>query len=152
MSVSLDELILQHRQVIRELGEIIGFRRGTISVNFRKCGKKNCACARPGHRGHGPQYLWSATIRGKSYAKNLTLGPELETYQKSTEAYRHFQRLVQKLLQINEKIFELRPIPEVEDLEEWEALRQKLRMQFLEKYRNKIRKSAMGSSKGDGGR
>lgn len=143
MSVTLSELATQHQQVIHELEEIIGFRRGTISVNYRKCGKRNCACAKPGHPGHGPQYLWSATIQGKSCAKNLTLGPELEAYQKNTEEYRRFQQLIEKLVQINEKIFELRPIPEVEDSEELEALKKKLRMQFMEKCRRKSKKSSI---------
>jgi len=140
MSISLDELIKQHQQVIHELEEIVGFRRGTISVNFRKCGKRNCICAQPNHPGHGPQYLWSATIQGKSYAKNLTLGPQLEIYQKNTEDYRRFQQLVERLVQINERIFETRPIPEVEDTEELEALKKKLRLQFMEKYRKKSKR------------
>jgi hypothetical protein len=28
---------------------------------WRKCGKPNCACVQPGHRGHGPQ--WNLTRR-----------------------------------------------------------------------------------------
>ena len=45
---------------LKELGD---FRRGTITANYRKCGKPNCACTQEGHPGHGPQYLWSATIK-----------------------------------------------------------------------------------------
>ncbi|MDA3918285.1 MAG: hypothetical protein PF690_15105 [Deltaproteobacteria bacterium] len=44
-----------------KLTSLEDFRRGTISVNYRKCGKKNCACAKPGHPSHGPQYLWNTT-------------------------------------------------------------------------------------------
>ncbi len=61
-------------QALAALGD---FRRGTISVNFRRCGKPNCACAQAGRPGHGPQYLWNATIGGESRARSLRLGPEL---------------------------------------------------------------------------
>jgi hypothetical protein len=37
------------------------FRRGSLNAVWRKCGKPDCACAQPGHRGHGPQ--WNLTRR-----------------------------------------------------------------------------------------
>jgi Family of unknown function (DUF6788) len=40
------------------------FRRGSLNAVWRKCGKPNCACAQPGHRGHGPQ--WNLTRPGRS--------------------------------------------------------------------------------------
>ena len=61
MNKRLNELEAKRRSLHKKLEEIGDFRRGTISVNYRKCGKKNCACAKPGHPGHGPQYLWSTT-------------------------------------------------------------------------------------------
>ena len=41
------------------------FRRGSISENYRRCGKPNCACAQPDHPGHGPRYLWTRTVAGR---------------------------------------------------------------------------------------
>jgi hypothetical protein len=38
------------------------------------------AAGNRGHPGHGPQYLWNTTVKGKSYAKSIPLGPELEKY------------------------------------------------------------------------
>ncbi len=68
------------------------FRPGTISVNFRKCGKERCACAQPGHPGHGPQYLWNTTSGGQSRAQNLRLGPELEKAHRELENHQMFLR------------------------------------------------------------
>ena len=34
-----------------ELSGVGDFRRGALSAVFRKCGKPNCRCARPGERG-----------------------------------------------------------------------------------------------------
>ena len=126
MEETLENLEAERRSVYRKLEGIGDFRRGIISVNYRKCGKKNCACAMPGHLGHGPQYLWNTTIKGKSYAKSVRLGPELQKYMKETVKYREFLRLCGELVQLNEKICNLRPAPEIEDKDEREALKKKL--------------------------
>src|SRR4030066_1269044 len=88
--------------LIQALAALGDFRRGTISVNYRRGGKRNCACARADHPGHGPQYLWNATIGGKSRARNLRLGPELEQVGQEVETYRAFVRLCTELVEVNE--------------------------------------------------
>jgi len=137
MEETLESLEAERKSVYQKLGEIGDFRRGIISVNYRKCGKKNCACAKPGHVGHGPQYLWNTTIKGKSYAKSLKLGPELQKYMEETARYREFQRLCGELVQLNEKISDLRPAVEIEDKNEREALKKKLRGIFKKRLRRK---------------
>src|SRR4030042_5948912 len=130
MERELKELEEERRKLYRMLSAIGDFRRGMISVNYRKCGKKNCACAKPGRLGHGPQYLWNTTIKGKSYAKGLRLGQELQKYMKETVRYREFGRLCEELVKLNEKISNLRPVVEIQDKDEQEALKKKLQMIF----------------------
>jgi len=137
MEETLESLEAKRKSVYQKLGEIGDFRRGIISVNYRKCGKKNCACATPGHLGHGPQYLWNTTIKGKSYAKSLRLGPELQKYIEETVKYREFLRLCGELVELNEKICNLRPAPEIEDKDEREALKKKLQGIFRKRLRRK---------------
>jgi hypothetical protein len=83
MPQTLEALERQRTKLYEQLQTLGDFRPGTISVNFRKCGKTNCACARKGHKGHGPQYLWNTTQRGQSRAQNLRMGPQLERSAKS---------------------------------------------------------------------
>ena len=122
-----------HEQLV-SLGD---FKRGTISVNYRKCGKKNCACTKPGHPGHGPQYLWNTTIKGKSYAKNLKLGPELKKTLEETDNYKVFLKLCEELVKTNEKICQLRDIPEITEESEADALKKKLHSLFKKKYKKR---------------
>src|SRR2546429_2664822 len=61
----LRDLELRREELFRQIENLGDFRRGIISVNYRKCGKSNCACARKGHPGHGPQYLWNVSVGGK---------------------------------------------------------------------------------------
>ena len=83
----------------KQLQETGDFRRGIISVNYRKCGKKNCACAQEGHPGHGPQYLWNTTIKGKSYAKSIKLGPEMEKYLEEIANHQRFLKLCDEIVE-----------------------------------------------------
>ena len=76
----IEDLENKRESLYEELSKTGDFRRGIISVNYRKCGKTNCCCSKKGHPGHGHQYLWDTTIKGKSYAKNLKLGTELQKY------------------------------------------------------------------------
>jgi len=132
------EALERHRTKLYEQLKTVGdFRPGTISVNFRKCGKNNCACAGKGHPGHGPQYLWNTTQRGQSRAQNLRMGPALEKVRKELAAHKIFLGLCQQLVEVNEKICQLRPVQEVKDEKELEALKKKLHKQFWAKWHKK---------------
>ena len=137
MNDDIKGLESKRKELHEQLAGLGDFRRGTISVNYRKCGKNNCACAMPGHPGHGPQYLWNTTIKGKSYAKNLKMGAELQKVMKETDTYRVFLNLCDAIVQTNEKLCELRPVPEVSDENDAERLKKKLQNRFRKKFKKK---------------
>ena len=137
MNESLQDLELRRRNLFRLMEDLGDFRRGTISVNYRKCGKSNCACARKNHPGHGPQYLWNVSVGGKTQARNLPVGPELEKAEREVERYHAFLRLSQELTEVNERICQLRPARTIEDEDELEQLKKKLRRHFAEKRKRK---------------
>ena len=137
MEQTLEALESKRLNLYHELAELGDFRPGTISVNYRKCGKKNCVCAQASHRGHGPQYLWNTTVKGKSVAKNLRLGPELEKARQQAENYQSFLQLTMQIIEVNGKICELRPTLEIGDEEELDRLKKKLQKQFSRKSRKK---------------
>ena len=140
MTDSLKRLESKRESLYKRLEELGDFRRGTIGTNYRKCGKNNCACAKPGHPGHGPQYLWSTTIKGRSYAKSLKLGPELQKYIEETDRYRRFTKLSEQIVKVNEELCDLRPVQETEDEKEAEELKKKLQLQFERKYKKRLSK------------
>jgi hypothetical protein len=138
MKETLSCLEQRREQLYNQLQKIGDFRRGTVSVLYRKCGKKNCACAREeGHPGHGPLYLWNATIGGKSYAKNLKLGPEMEKYLEEIAHHQLFQKLCSEIVAINEQICDMRPVRVIEDEAGLADLKKKLQRQFMSKYKKK---------------
>jgi len=129
MGEQIEALELKRKELLRRLTQVGDFRRGNVGAGTRKCGKKNCACARPGHAGH-PRYLWSTTRGSRSEARTLRVGPELEKFTQEVDNYRLFLELTRELMEVNEKICELRPVREVEDEAEMEALKKKLQRRF----------------------
>jgi hypothetical protein len=137
MAETLANLESKRESLYRQLMETGDFRRGTISVTYRKCGKKNCACAKNGHPGHGPLYLWNATIGGKSVAKNLKLGVEMDKYREETSNYKKSLAIFNELIEVNEQICNLRPVRVIEDENELVALKKKLQQMFIPKLKKK---------------
>lgn len=137
MSKSIEDLEFLRDRLRDQLLEIGDFRPGTVYPRFRKCGKENCACAKPGHPGHGPQYLRTTAKGGKNRAQNLRMGSELEKALKEADNYQRFVRLCKELVEVNEQICELRPVKEIQDQEEFDSLKKKLQKQFSERWRRK---------------
>jgi len=53
-----------------------------------------------GHPGHGPLHLWNTTIKGKSYAKSVKVGPELKKYVDENQHHRSFLKLCEQLVEV----------------------------------------------------
>jgi hypothetical protein len=86
------------------------FRRGALNAVWRKCGKPNCACARPGHRGHGPQYNLTRRVGGKTVNVHLKPGPELEKARREVTEHQRFAALVEEVSVVSEAICAARPV------------------------------------------
>ena len=137
MPESLAALEIQREQLYQQLSRLGDFRPGTISANYRRCGKANCACAQPEHRGHGPQYLWTTTQKGKSQAQHLRLGSELEKAEQELENYHQFLRLCDELVAVNGQLCRLRPVSEVSDQSELAALKKRLQRKYSKKLKRR---------------
>jgi hypothetical protein len=135
MAETLSELEGRRRRLFAEMEALGDFRPGMISVNYRKCGKANCACAQAGHQGHGPQYLWNTTQNNHSRAQVIRLGAELEKVESELANYRRFGQLCSELVKVNEQICRLRPVPEISDERELAQLKKTLQRKYSKKWR-----------------
>jgi hypothetical protein len=57
-------------------------------------------------------------VKGKSYAKNIRLGPEMQRYEEETARHRRFGELCDEIVRINGRICDLRPVPEAKEVME----------------------------------
>ncbi len=106
---SLDELEALRAELCTALAGVGDFRRGSVTENYRRCGKPNCACARRDHPGHGPRYLWTRTVGGRSRGRQLA-AEEVGKVRRELDRYGEFVSLTDRLVEVNERICEARPV------------------------------------------
>ena len=107
---SLPELEAERDRLYAQLAAVGDFRRGSVSENWRKCGKPNCACAQPDHPGHGPRLLWTRTARGRgTVGRQLAVG-EVEKVRWEVARHAEFTAISEQIAEVNEKICEARPV------------------------------------------
>jgi hypothetical protein len=105
---SLPELEAERDRLYAQLSDVGDFRRGSVSENYRKCGKPNCACAAPGHPGHGPRFLWTRSTRGRTVGRQLAAG-EVARVRREVARHGEFTAVSERIAEVNEKICEARP-------------------------------------------
>ncbi len=106
---SLPELEADRDRLYARLSMVGDFRRGSVSENWRKCGRPNCACAAPDHPGHGPRFLWTRSAgRGKTVGRQLAAA-EVEKVRGEVARHAEFTAAVEQIIEVNEKICEARP-------------------------------------------
>ena len=105
----LGELEQRRTELYERLAAVGDFRAGSINETWRRCGKPNCACARDGHPGHGPRYLWTRSAGGRTRGHQLSAGPELEKARAEVARYGEFSALAEQIVEVNEAICEARP-------------------------------------------
>jgi hypothetical protein len=107
---SLPELESRRAGLFARLAAIGDFRRGTVTENYRRCGKPNCACAQPGHPGHGPRWLWTRTVAGRGTRGRQLAAGEVEKVRREVDRYQEFAALTEQIVQVSEAICEARPV------------------------------------------
>ena len=108
----LAELEARRARLFERLAAVGDFRRGSISQNYRKCGKSSCRrCAEPGSRGHGPRWLWTRTVAGRGTIGRQLKPEEVDKVRGELAAYREFATLAEQIAEVSEAICEARPVP-----------------------------------------
>ena len=107
--LSLRELEAERDRLFAQLSAVGDFRRGSVSENYRKCGKPNCACAQPDHRGHGPRFLWTRTARGRGTVGRQLAAGEVEKVRREVARHAEFASVSEQIAEVSEKICEALP-------------------------------------------
>ena len=106
---SLPELEAERERLHAQLAAVGDFRRGSVTENYRRCGKPNCACAQPDHPGHGPRFLWTRTVRGRRTRGRQLAAGEVEKVRRELARHAEFTSLAERITEVNEAIGEARP-------------------------------------------
>ena len=87
---------------------------------FRRCGRPNCACAQPGHRGHGPRWLWTHSQGGRTRTRQLSQA-EVAKVRAEVANYKQFAALSEQIVEVSEAICQARPVTRAATLRPAEA-------------------------------
>ena len=60
------------KEIKRQLMNIDYICTGTILLSYKKCGKPNCLCMTEKTARHGPYYVWTRKVKGKTITKTLS--------------------------------------------------------------------------------
>ena len=112
MTDTLPQLETQKVQVVQEIAGLGDFRRGSITSITGRCGKPNCHCHQSGQRGHGPNFRLTRKVGGKTVSETFSSPAALRKAQREVAEFHRFRALSDTLVEVNEKICQLRPAEE----------------------------------------
>ena len=107
---TLSELEAERDRLYAQLAAVGDFRRGSVSENWRRCGKPGCACAQPGHRGHGPRMLWTRSGAGGKTVGRQLAAEEVDKVRAELARHAEFAEISRQIVEVNERICEARPV------------------------------------------
>jgi len=95
---------------IAQLGDM---RSGSITATGGRCGNPNCHCRRAGDPGHGPYYRLTRKLGGKTVTETFNSPASLAKAEREVAQCQRFRELGDQLLDVNERICELRPVEQI---------------------------------------
>ena len=107
--LSLPELQAERDRLYAQLSAVGDFRRGSVSENWRKCGKPNCACAAPDHPGHGPRFLWTRSEGRRKRIGRQLAAAEVDKVRREIARHAEFSATIGQIVEVSEQICEARP-------------------------------------------
>jgi len=125
MPDSLADLEARRAAVQMQIAQLGDMRSGSITGTGGRCGNANCHCHRAGDPGHGPYYRLTRKVNGKTITETFSSVASLKKAQREVAECQRFRELGGQLLDVNEQICELRPMPEISPTDQ-EKKRRKL--------------------------
>lgn len=112
MPDSLMDLESRRAAVQMQIAQLGDMRSGSITGTGGRCGNPNCHCHQVGDAGHGPYYRLTRKVKGKTVTATFSSPSSLAKAQREVTECQRFRELGEQLLEVNEKICELRPVTE----------------------------------------
>lgn len=109
MADSLSALEGQRSEIQQKISGLGDMRSGSITTTGGRCGNPGCHCRKEGDTGHGPFYRLTRKIRGRTVTETFATSLALRKAQSEVAEFHRFRQLSQGLLEVNEKICQMRP-------------------------------------------
>ena len=107
MENMLDKLQIKKEKILQQISKLDDFRQGSLSPRYRKCGKPYCHCAKEGSKGHGPLWIVTRSVKGKTISKAIPIEKVDITFNQ-IDTFHRFQNLAHEYIETNIKICDAR--------------------------------------------
>ena len=102
-----ETLAARREDLLQQLAALGYLRPGSLVQSYRKCGKPNCRCADPSHPGHGPRWLLTHSVHGKTRTRTIPPDQLHATRVQIAECQR-LRRLVAELIDVSDQVCQQR--------------------------------------------
>lgn len=99
-SKGTEDLEARREDLRAEVAKTGLMRPGSLVKRFRKCGKAGCHCATPESAGHGPQWLLTREVGGKTVSRAIPSNRVDET-RRQLEEHKRFRERVHEWVEVN---------------------------------------------------
>jgi len=113
MPDSMVDLESRRAAVQSQIAQLGDMRSGSITATGGRCGNPNCHCRRAGDPGHGPYYRLTRKLGGKTVTETFNSPASLAKAEREVAQCQRFRELGDQLLDVNERICELRPVEQI---------------------------------------
>jgi hypothetical protein len=114
MSDSLAELEVRRTTIQLQIARLGDMRSGSITGTGGHCGNPNCHCHQAGDPGHGPYFRLTRKVNGKTVTETFASPASLAKAQREVAECQRFRELGDQLLEVNERVCQLRPVEELQ--------------------------------------
>lgn len=102
-----EQLQMRARELKTAIGALGEMFPGSLVERFRKCGKPNCHCAKKSSKGHGPTWVVTREIDGRTVTRTIP-DEAVDQIRAETQEYKHFRQLSHELIETSVQLGELR--------------------------------------------
>ena len=102
-----DSLAARRQHLLEQLAALGDLRPGSLVPSYRKCGKPNCRCADPDHPGHGPRWILTHSVHGKTRTRTIPPG-QLDATRAQIAECQRLRRLVTELIDVSDQVCQAR--------------------------------------------
>jgi hypothetical protein len=98
-----EELETRRSLLQEQLAQVNDLRLGSLIHRYRRCGKPMCACADPGHAGHGG-WIVSKSVGGKTVMSTVPNVEDLPKVRQQLEEGRRFWKLAEEFAEVSDEL------------------------------------------------
>lgn len=93
----------RRQELLARIAAVGDLRPGSLVQNYRRCGKPTCSCADSQHPGHGPYWLLTRTVQGRTRSQSIPASQVKVTQAQIAECQR-LRRLVAELIDVSDDL------------------------------------------------